>query len=180
MVLVVVKGLPESYPDVEQAEPTTDTAKKTMGHYDLQCRIRKQQSVICPFWSPGQNDQQHSCDRTDQYKQKNGDAMHPELKSIGPTGRIRLHWTCERASLRWKRTILAGLAGIAEGGGIDHSLPLRSLALRFPSDTGTPESRHRLWTGITCRGITVEDNLGAKPIGLFYDFRALMRSATSR
>jgi len=81
LLLVVVERLPETNPYVEQAQPTADAAEEAVGDDGSQAGKRKQQVVVGPLRSPRKNDQQNSCNRTDQDKEKDRDAMHPKLNA---------------------------------------------------------------------------------------------------
>jgi hypothetical protein len=202
MLFVVVQCLPESDPDVQQAQPAADTAEEPVCNNRTQGRKREQQVVVSPLRRPRKNDQQNPRHRADQYKQKDRDAVHPELNAAWRCGLFMVQ-NCSlqlrtlgsgRRHLAWQR---CGLRHSCEPQAFScpkHEPP--SLVLRVPPDCpkqmklGSPTSGRfwQKWEFSTNRSRSVSPLLrdtgmvilGTKPIRVFYDFSALMRSATSR
>jgi len=58
--LSILDSFPESNPNVEQAEAGRDAARETAGHDGVKSRIRKEQRIVRPLGTPGQNHQHHS------------------------------------------------------------------------------------------------------------------------
>src|SRR5947209_6864839 len=123
-----MKRLPETNPDIEQAEAATESTEKSVGNDAAKRGEREQQIIVSPFRGPRKNYEQHSGDSTDQYKQEYRDAMHPDLQ--GTLRRVGLRIQRQpnnrvlRISRRWRR--LWCLAGrIGKKGGIAHSGQLR-------------------------------------------------------
>ena len=77
---VVVQSLPEADPDVQQSQAAAQTAEEAAGDEGAKVGKHEQERVVSPFRRPRQNDKQHSSDRADQDKQKDGDPVQPELK----------------------------------------------------------------------------------------------------
>ena len=67
-MFVVVEGLPETDPDIEQAQTAADATEEAVGNDSAKRRKREQQVVVSPLGSPRQNDEQDSGDGTDQNK----------------------------------------------------------------------------------------------------------------
>ena len=59
LLLVVVKGLPEADPYIQQSQAAAEASEEPMGKDGTQARVRKQQVVVGPLWRPGQNNEQH-------------------------------------------------------------------------------------------------------------------------
>jgi hypothetical protein len=59
MYFVVVEGLPETNPDVEQAQAAADAAEKSVVYDGAERRERKQEIVVGPLRGPRKNDEQH-------------------------------------------------------------------------------------------------------------------------
>lgn len=72
---MIVKRLPKADPDIEEAQTTADTAKKTAGHESSQARIGQQEVVIGPLWGPGKDDQKDTRDGADQDEQEHRNAV---------------------------------------------------------------------------------------------------------
>src|SRR5260370_37035429 len=87
LLLVVVERLPETDPDIEQAQAAAQASEEAVGNHGAESGKREQQVVVGPLRGPGKNDEQHSSHSTDQAKKKDGDAMHPDLQGcLGPEG----------------------------------------------------------------------------------------------
>jgi hypothetical protein len=67
-MFVVVEGLTETDPDIEQAQTAADATEEAVGNHSAERRKREQQIVVSPLGSPRQNDEQDSRDGTDQDK----------------------------------------------------------------------------------------------------------------
>src|ERR1700674_515831 len=81
LVFVVVKSLPEADPDVQQSQAAAKTTEEATGDEGAEVGKHEQQRVVSPFRGPRQDDKQHSSDRTDQDKQKDGNTVQPELNA---------------------------------------------------------------------------------------------------
>src|SRR3984885_624169 len=120
-----------------------------------------------PRLGPGKDDEQHSSDGTDQNKKKYRDAMHPDLHGTVRRRRVCFERGIEQCGGRlslWPRGLWRLAGRVGKGPGIRHRRLREETAGQSRQLAPGPEGR----------------KLGRKAIGLFYDFRALMRSATSR
>src|SRR5580704_8734191 len=83
LMLVVVERLPETNPNIEQAQAAAKATEKTVGDHGTQSGEREQEVIIGPLRSPRKNDEQDTSNGTHQNKKKNRGAMHPDLQSAG-------------------------------------------------------------------------------------------------
>src|SRR5579863_840309 len=77
---VVVDRFPESNPNVQHTQTAANSAHKSVGDKCPQRRIHQQQTIVGPLRPPGKNNQQHTDDGTDEYKQQYRDPMQPEVE----------------------------------------------------------------------------------------------------
>ena len=168
--LMVVKCFSESYPDIKDSQPAADSANEAVGNECPQPRVCHQQMVVGPFRSPGKNHEKHTYNGTDQPEHQHRNPMQPKLETHivvsavllgryldGRSGTVPVFRRRQLCPQRAWRNCL-GCIRIRS-----HRTLLRSLSVAgrvLP--THVPSVRK--W----------------KPIRTFYDFRVLMRSATSR
>ena len=69
-MFVIVQRFPEADPDIEQAQPAAQAAKKTGGYQGAKPGIRKQKIVVGPIRGPGQNQKQDAGDGANQDKKE--------------------------------------------------------------------------------------------------------------
>jgi hypothetical protein len=149
LLFVVVERLPETDPDIEQAQAAAQAAEEAVGDHITEGRKREQQIVVGPLRSPRKNDQQDSRHRTDQDEKKDGGAMHPDLQEA--VSRAGFGWE-RRAEKRGARISRRGRGlGGTDGSagkrcGVGHSGRLRR---RGPA---VQESRQRALRNTTQRG----------------------------
>jgi len=86
LVFVVMKSFPEAYPNIEQPQTTAKTTEETCRNKSAQPGEPKQKIIVGPLVRPGQDHEQNSGDRADQYEKEDGAAMQPQLE---PTGLCR-------------------------------------------------------------------------------------------
>jgi hypothetical protein len=166
-----MEGFPEADPDVEQTQTAAQATKKSGGDQSSKPGIGKQKVVVGPLGSPRQNQQQNPGHGTNQHEKEDGRAMQPKLHAA-----VRLR----RQAGRWR--VEQGRAGVS----------LRCCGLRGRGWPILDRSLRISHSPLRCRRAEVvrgwrmaspsaaRRKYGTKPIGLFYDFRGLMRSATSR
>ena len=160
LFVVEVNCFPESDPDIEHSQAAAKAANKAVGNERPQSGRCEQEVVVRPFRTPGQDHQKHTHGGAEKNEQQYQDAVQPELKPCA----------ADPGSLR----------------------PVHSgVSRNFASGTRMEPCRGRIWS---CGHIALPWVVHAtgrcssarapksrrKPIVPFYDFRALMRSATSR
>src|ERR1700756_5602293 len=158
VVVMVVNRFGEADPDVEQPEPAAEPAEKAVGYQGPQVGITQQEGVVGPLGGPGKNNQQHSRGSTDKHEQQHQQTMKPDLpprETFGSRGLVhrydvRLRLGSEPRSSRQATSLRRG--------GVRHQAGLRRE--KGNGDFGK-ETRSAV-------------------IQTFYDFRARMRSPTSR
>ena len=105
-LFLVMGRLPETDPYVEQSQSAAHAANKTIGDKGSQCWKHNQKSVIDPLGCPGKNNQQHTGNRTHQYKKKNRRAVQPLLQPpatwVFKCGR---RWSWYPIAVIWGRAI---------------------------------------------------------------------------
>jgi len=101
LFLVVVNCFRESNPNVEYPQPAAQPADKAVGNQCAQPRIRHQQMVVRPLWSPGKNHQKHTYDGADQPERERRNPMQPEFDAhiAASFGRPWRHFHCRRRSI---------------------------------------------------------------------------------
>jgi hypothetical protein len=167
LVFVVVERLPEANPNIEQAQAATKTTKEAVRDYGAKSGKREQEVIIGPLGGPRENDEQNSSYGTDQNKKKNRRTMHPDLQGAGTwvsftlVGRVQ---KCRAALSLRCRGVRSLASSLGKGGRVRHRWLRKEKAGKAPLFAPGPG-----W-----------NKLGRKAIELFYDFKALIRSATSR
>ena len=76
-MFVVVERLPETNPDIEQAQAAAQPPDKTVGNECPQAGPAQEQSVVRPFRPPGQDEQQHAHGRTKKHQDQDSYTMQP-------------------------------------------------------------------------------------------------------
>jgi hypothetical protein len=156
---------PESNPDIEQTQTTAGASNKAMSDEGTQVGVREQKAIVSPFRVPGENDKKHTHGGTEEDKKQDSEPVSPKSPAtmqVAGRGRIILQCRVGRGRrsqpYRLCMAIFKGYFGIR-----NHA------ALPFVVDSA----------GVA-KGLTRAPRSKTKPILAFYDFRALMRSATSR
>jgi len=168
--LMVVKCFSESDPDIKDSQPAADSANEAVGNECPQSRVCHQQMVVGPFRSPGKNHEKHAYNGTDQPEHQHSNPMQPKLDTHVAVSSLLLGWYlygCSGTIPAFRRRQLCPQRAWRNYLGCIRIRSHRTL-LRRLSVAGRDLPKHipsvRRW----------------KPIRTFYDFRVLMRSATSR
>jgi hypothetical protein len=178
LLFVVVERLPEADPDIEQSKAAAETSEEPVIHHRAQAGIREQEVVVSPLRRPREDDEQYASHCTNQDKEKDRNAVHPELDGVRAGRRSQFFWRIEncRGPLGLRPGRFRQLAGrTGEKRGVGHSFGPRAgepCARPIPGETAW----RRRWRARSPE----RRRLVTKPIEIFYDFRALMRSETSR
>lgn len=76
---MVVNGLPESDPKVQDTQAANNAANKSAANHSSEIRETQQQWIVCPLGRPGKNRQQNSKRRTQGYEQQGANAEQPDV-----------------------------------------------------------------------------------------------------
>jgi hypothetical protein len=153
---VVVYCLPESDPDIENAQTAANSANEATGKDVTQTGVGKKKVVVGPLRPPGHDYQEDADARAQEYKEQYRNAVQPErdarIVGIHFLSYLQSGWgkSGGRNSTQWRIGIRGHAALLACAGDMSCGADLR----RAPVEK--------------------------RPIATFYDFRAFMRSATSR
>src|SRR5579885_1250731 len=164
LVLMVMDGFGETDPDVEQAQAAAHAAAESVGEKSAYAGLAQQEGIVGPLLGPGQHDQQDAGRGADKDKQQHQQAVHPSPAGGGERGNrggfgVEVRGRRGFGRGRRSQTRRSGKAGARRSGGIAHQAGPR----RSGDET-------------LARGGVIR----SKSIRVFYDFRALMRSPTSR
>src|SRR5215831_11577664 len=90
-----MQRLPETNPDIEQAQTTAKATEEAAGNDRTKGGKCQQEVVVGPLWGPGKNEEEQPSHRADQHKQKTGNTVHPQLEAIrGCRGLFRCVQKC--------------------------------------------------------------------------------------
>ena len=159
----VMHCFPEADPDVYQSQAAGDPTYEAAGHQFLQRGITDHQAVMRPLISPGED---HQDDSERSAEEDEGQHQQP----VPPEPARRCCWL-ELAPQSGQTGRSIGKLGVYEGPGVAlqwHPRVCGHAALRKP---GGPKRN--------CPGAR-PPSLRVRSIWQFYDFRAFIRSATSR
>jgi hypothetical protein len=168
-VLTVVNGFPESDPDIEHSQPADYSSHKPIGDNRTEPRVTQQEPIVRPLGMPRKDYKQHSHPGAHEHEYQYQDPVHPEIQQL----RFDPIAISRRAAVTRGRTDIAGFKRFGR--------PVLQRSLRVRNHAFFPVAR---------RELTCEAAMGRRPapspgcalghIPTFYDFNALMRSATSR
>ena len=168
LLFVVVQRLPEADPDIEQAQAAADAAEEAVGDDAAQAGKREQQVVVGPLRGPGRMMRSTPATALIRTKRKTEMRCIQSWMPVGAAAEAVARADREVRSECWRRTLVpAALEEVETGVG---SVMLCRPPAGDYSETGSPAARMN----------PERRKLGTESIGLFYDFRALMRSETSR
>jgi len=107
LVIVIVKGFPETYPNIEQTQAAAQAAKEASGDERAKPGKREQKIIVGPLRGPGQDHEQDAGDGTNQYEKEYGSPVQPELQATaglrcGVRGR-RVEEGCGGLAMRGRR-----------------------------------------------------------------------------
>jgi hypothetical protein len=162
-IFVVVDRFGKADPDVQQTESAAQSSEEPVGDQSAQSRIAQEQEIVGPLRRPRHDHQQHAGGRADEDKQQ-------DQQSVCPYPGPRQWSNYGRRQVGIVLRIRSGSRGDPSASG--KSALLRRVgfgcqaALRLTNDRTDTTTRRR--------------SCSRKPIRTFYDFRALMRSPTSR
>lgn len=149
---MVVNGLPESDPKVQDTQPANNAANKSAGNHSSEIRETQQQWIVCPFGRPRKNRQQNSKRRTQGYEQQGANAEQPDVQTSATPDLLRCGGCIRRASSgRISRRWFLGCR---------KNSPRICVHAALPQMRAHPNRIHPIW--------------------VFYGLRALIRSPTSR
>ena len=75
---MIVNGLGEADPDVEQPKPTAQASEKAVGNQAPEIGRAQQQGIVGPLRRPGKNHKQYSGGGTDEHEQQHQQPMKPD------------------------------------------------------------------------------------------------------
>ena len=79
----ILNGLPESDPHIQRAAAGRDSAREAAGYHGAKHGVRKEQRIVRPLGTPGQNHEHHPKRRAQEHKQQHSDAAEPYPRTEG-------------------------------------------------------------------------------------------------
>src|SRR6185437_14901165 len=163
LVLAIVNGRAESNPHIEHSQSAAQPAREAAGDPGAHRRMSEEEIIVRPLRPPGNDEHEHAHGGAKKNEEKDVRPMKPELRSsVGNEGRRR------------SRRMIArnGLCRLTSS----FSLIFRGQSIARRRHARPPE----LHSADIFLFSSVPRGMDLQRMQLFYDFKALMRSDTSR